>query len=68
MKASVVESDKAEEGYKEAKVGGNSITSTKVFEGYDEKEKDKKMKFKFHISASPGSKSLWVVTQCPVDE
>ena len=64
MKAGVVESSKAKDGYEKAASEGGSITSQYVFEG---KDKDgNPAKFRIHVSAAPGPQTLYVVKQVPV--
>jgi hypothetical protein len=65
IKAGVVASSKAEDGYNAARNTGGAILSTNIYSG---KDKDgKEMKFKIHISAAPGQEMLYVVNQVIVN-
>ncbi|KAF8544609.1 hypothetical protein BDD12DRAFT_814930 [Trichophaea hybrida] len=64
FKAGVVESNKAEDGYNNATVTGNSIQSPQ----YQGKDKDGNASiFYFHISASPSQNARFCINQVRVD-
>ncbi|KAI0295281.1 hypothetical protein BC826DRAFT_968528 [Russula brevipes] len=64
FKAGVVESSQAKDGFQAASPNGGSIQSTNVYEGKD--KNGNPAKFKLHVSAAPGPKTLYVIKQVPV--
>ncbi|RPD55160.1 hypothetical protein L226DRAFT_616190 [Lentinus tigrinus ALCF2SS1-7] len=66
IKASVVESSNPKDAYKAAKEGGGSLTSKYVFQGKD--KEGKKAQFVIHISAAPGTQTLFVLKQVEVPQ